>query len=186
MKIGSSTPHGKADHVTLKAPGIWQYSTPGHGGYKLDRARNAAVHPALRRKGGWYEEDCEYAKVVLNFHALYTSAEVEQAHHTAKQYYPDTYTAATGNPVTLAESRVLREREFHTTHANDHVVTSAWGDWHGAVPKDHVGVVACLGGDRTKRDTERYFLLTAAQYETRAEFGFVIDLATAKVWENHP
>jgi hypothetical protein len=58
-RVGMRTPWGRADHVDAVAPGVAAVSTPGHGGIKLDRARNAKVPHATRTKGGWYEEDCQ-------------------------------------------------------------------------------------------------------------------------------
>ena len=45
----------------MLAPGAWTLSTAGHGGIKLNRKRNALVPADARAKGGWYEEDCEWA-----------------------------------------------------------------------------------------------------------------------------
>jgi hypothetical protein len=50
------------------APGVWSVSTAGHGGIKLSRERNAAVPAYLRREGGWYEEDCEWAIAAVVHH----------------------------------------------------------------------------------------------------------------------
>lgn len=59
MKVGGRTPWGGADHVNEVVRGVFAVSTPGHGGLKLDRVRNAKVPAATRQKGGFYEEDCE-------------------------------------------------------------------------------------------------------------------------------
>jgi hypothetical protein len=199
MKIGSRTPWGKADHVKEVAPGIWQVSTPGHGGYKLDRVHNATVDAAWRRPGGWYEEDCEWAIVVLTFEQTFREqaptdhvfrSTVVNAHSTARNYYPDQYTAVTGQTIPLAESRVLREREHKRAVVDKLVVVSAWGDWHPAVPKGFVGVFAVLGGVRVNFDANRisslnpgkYFLVSEAEYKERNEFGFVIDESKHQVW----
>jgi hypothetical protein len=180
MKIGARTPWGKADHVKEVTPGIWQVGTPGHGGYKLDRAHNLKVHPAWRNAGGWYEEDCDWARVVLTFPELYTEQDREQAHSTAKQYTPDEYAAVIGQPVTLAESRKLRERAFKASVGDQLVAVSAWGSWHPAVPKGHVGVYAVPGGDRSRPG--QHFLVTDAQYQEGAEFGLVIDETKHQPW----
>ena len=65
------TPWGQADHVTHLPHGIVSVSTPSHGGYYVPpEAREkmpeaARVSPFL--KNGWYEEDCDWAIVVLSF-----------------------------------------------------------------------------------------------------------------------
>ncbi|HEY3253806.1 MAG TPA: hypothetical protein VGJ91_07655 [Polyangiaceae bacterium] len=186
MKIGARTPWGKADHVKEVVPGIWQVSTPGHGGYKLDREHNAKVHAAWRNAGGWYEEDCEWARVVLTFPELFAENDREQAHSTAKQYTPDEYTAVIGRPVTPAESRKLRERAFTATMADRYVATTAWGDWHPGVPKGFVGVYAVLGGSDLDgyrpRGTGKHYLVSVSRYEQRAEFGLVIDETVDQPW----
>lgn len=61
MQEGSRSPWGPVQHVTNLAPGAWSVETAGHGGIKLDGARNRKVPAAARSKGGWYEEDCEWA-----------------------------------------------------------------------------------------------------------------------------
>jgi len=192
LKAGSRTKWGKADHVTNVAPGIQNVSTPGHGGYKLDRARNAEVHAAWRREGGWYEEDCEWSIVWLTFEQAFRDhaptdhvfrSTLEQAHHTARQYYPDEYTAVTGSRVTPEQSRELRRRQFAADNRANYVATSAWGEWHAKVPAGFVGVVARKAG--TDRTDQRYFLIPAADYEAREEFGLVIR-PEHQEWSDHP
>jgi hypothetical protein len=184
MKEGARTPWGTADHVKEVAPGIWQVSTPGHGGYKLDRANNARVHIAWRKEGGWYEEDCEWSRVAITFPEQFTESQCVHAVSTAKQYTPDEYTAVTGKPVELAESRVLRERAFVAAFADKYVARTAWGDWHEAVPKGFVGVYATLGGANTAPAfyAGKYFLVTEAEYAARSEFGFVVDETKHPGW----
>lgn len=184
MKEGARTPWGKADHVKEVAPGIWQFGTSGHGGFKLDRERNAMVHHAWRKAGGWYEEDCEWARVALTFPEHFTEKECEHATSTAKRYTPDEYTAVTGTAVTLEESSVLRERAFRAAFADKYVARSVWGDWHAAVPKGFVGVYATLGGANTAPMVHegKYFLVTEAEYGARGEFGFVVDETKHQRW----
>lgn len=63
------TPWGRSDYAKEYAPGIVWYGTPSHGGFKLDRERNAAVPDYMRREGGWYEEDCDWA-IVATVHPI--------------------------------------------------------------------------------------------------------------------
>lgn len=194
MKIGSRTPWGKADHVKIVAPGIWEVSTPGHGGFKLDRVHNVKVHVALREPGGWYEEDCRWAIVAFTFPELFKPAEVDGAKQTLRDYYPDDYRLASGEEVTAANSRKLRETAFYVDHADRYVVMSAWGDWHDKVPKGMVGVVAIpalraldrVQGRPFGTVTEKWCLLPEPDYrKPEGAFGFLIDETKHQVWENH-
>jgi hypothetical protein len=63
---GDSSPWGKIDHVQFYEPGLCFVSTPGHGGFKLDRLHNSKIPLPYRLPGGWYEEDAE-AAVVAHF-----------------------------------------------------------------------------------------------------------------------
>lgn len=172
--MGTRTPWGTSDYSKKYAPGVIFYGTPSHGGYHLCATKNALVHEAWRRKDGWYEEDCDWAIVALTFPELFAE-HLAHARSTAKNWYPDAYTVVTGLPVGLEDSSVLRKREFDAWHAKDFVVVAAWGDWAEGVPAGMVGVVATLGGDRAAPGA--WFLVPAAEYEGRREFGFVIDPA---------
>ena len=76
------TPWGKSDDDGQSyGPGVTFYSTPGHGGFRV-LARVRAQWPAALRDfpstaSGWYEEDCEWAIVVLAMPERF-SAEMQQ------------------------------------------------------------------------------------------------------------
>jgi hypothetical protein len=142
---GTRTPWGTSDGSTKYARGVIFYNTPGHGGFHLSATRNAQVHPALRKAGGWYEEDCEYHVVVFTFPDLFPGKR-ESSIASLKQYNPDGYTAATGQAVSLEESYVLRARVEREANKDRYVTVAAWGDWQPGVPKGHVGVFAVRGG----------------------------------------
>lgn len=87
MKLQSS-PWGKPDFQKEIAPGIISLSTPGHGGYWLSKEMRAQMPETLRRKTpfageGWYEEDCDWAIVVLAFPWFFTENERYFACRTA-------------------------------------------------------------------------------------------------------
>lgn len=67
QRVKTVTPWGKADSKIKVTRGINFYSTPGHGGYKVSKKLNASMPAPLRNSDGWYEEDCEWCKVVLAF-----------------------------------------------------------------------------------------------------------------------
>lgn len=178
VRVGMHTPWGWADSASVVADGIGRVSTPGHGGFKLAPKMNAKVDAAWRTRGGWYEEDCEWAIVVLTFPKHFDEAKVASAKAVAKATFPDAYETVTGETVTLAESHVLRKREFAKETANKLVVICAYGDWHKAVPAGMVGVVATVGGKRETGTPETKLLVPASEYHLRAEFGFVIEDAS--------
>ncbi len=185
--VGKRSPWGTVENENVVAEGITFVSSPGHGGYKLSRERNAKVDSAWRAKGGWYEEDCDWAIVALTFPEVFPTEHegvdlVDLTHRTAKNYYPDAYAVATGNPVLDEESYVLRQRAFRGEHVDDLVSISAFGDWAEWVPAGMVGVFAVVGGrgalpTSSVNEQGRYYLVPAAEYRNRPEFGFIVDPA---------
>lgn len=169
------TPWGKAQSIYPKAEGIVRVITAGHGGYKLDRKRNAAVHEAWRKAGGWYEEDCEWAIVVLTFPQYFTEADIADAKFTAKNWFPEEYTKVTGEAVPTEESLTLRERAAREVHKGKWQTVSAYGSWHKDVPEGKVGVCAKIDG-RYGQGESKYFLVPAEEYEAfKGPIGFIVD-----------
>lgn len=178
------TPWGTAQSENTIAEGVTVVTTAGHGGIKLDAARNAKVHKAWRQKGGWYEEDAEWAIVALTFPNLFPEAHRIDAHRIGKDYYPDQYEQVFKVKVLAAESYELRERDFRARTADKWVATAAWGyrnDKAGRVPvpEGMTGVVATLGGRRTDGVEERWFLVPAAEY---SGLHFVVDEQRHTEW----
>jgi len=94
------TPWGWSQIISNVAPGILFASTAGHGGFKLDRKLNAQVPAEMRKRGGWYEEDCEWAIPFLTFPEIfeethdmeYPFEELQQiAVDTLRKYCPEAY-----------------------------------------------------------------------------------------------
>lgn len=171
MKQPKRSPWGPVDHFREFAPGMANVGTPGHGGIKLDRARNAKMPEAVRRPGGWYEEDCEWSLVALVFPEAFSEKEREHASSTAKNYFPEEYTAVTGKSVAVEESYLLRKRAFEAETRTKFVTRSACGDWADWVPKGMVGVIARRASD----DAERTYLVPANEYQDRNGNPFVVD-----------
>lgn len=65
------TPWGKSQYSKQYVRGIVFYGTPGHGGFRVSKTKQAKMPEALRldngKNCGWYEEDCDYALVVMAF-----------------------------------------------------------------------------------------------------------------------
>lgn len=177
MREQKRTPWGIADSKVEYGEGVTLYGTPGHGGFHLDRKRNAKVHPALRKAcgdGPWYEEDASWAAVAYSFPELFTSRERRLATEALKRWYPHAYMAATGEKVELSESHVLRQEEHARKHANDwHAIAASSDDDNPGMTR----VIATVGGRRSDWNTtveEKTFLVPSSEY-TVGELSFVID-----------
>lgn len=83
------TPWGKADRKEIIAPGITFYSTPRHGGYKVNKKQRLMMPPQWQNADGWYEEDCEYLKVILSFPQHFSQTLVDHANRTYKRFFND-------------------------------------------------------------------------------------------------
>ena len=103
------TPWGASQSATVLAKGVTFHSTSGHGGIHLAAPLNRRVHEALRRRGGWYE-DCAYHIAIMSLPELFAPEKIEEAKRGVKEWFPDAYTAATGEAVSSDESHVIRER----------------------------------------------------------------------------
>ncbi len=165
------TPWGASQGATIYAEGIVAHSTAGHGGFKLSAERNRQVHPMLRSRGGWYEEDAEWAIVALTFPHLFTSYERRGAERTIKDSWPDAWEAIFGTILQPGESYEKDRRAFETAHAADWIVISAITSDRR---KGFVECVATLGGKRGHAVEERRFIVPSDEYNV-GRFGFVID-----------
>ena len=198
---GMNTPWGKAQHVEQIAEGIFSVSTANHGGTLLDRKRNAQVPDYMRKSGGWYEEDCDWAIAAIvhfdDFAAYHENADWfyktgpngkeyesktarlrEGIHSILKNWRPREYTRFTGNALAVEESYVLRKEKFKLESADLIVGTGAFGDWAKNVPKGKVGVVACLGGrgeNGQSHNEATCWLVDAERYAARDSFGYIVD-----------
>ena len=166
----AETPWGTSQVLRLYADGVVSYSTAGHGGFHLDPAQNALVDELWRNAEGWYEEDCEWAKVAATFPELFTSYERASADELLRHSEPDAYERIHELVLAPGQSRVKDERQFRRDHATDWIVISAINSTF------HPGFVECVatpGGERTVKDERRY-LVPSGEYEI-GPFGFVID-----------
>lgn len=175
---GASTPWGTAQVSRRYAEGITFHSTAGHGGFHLDEAANAHVHPFYRNAGGWYEEDNQWGKVAVSFPHLFTDFERRCAHRTLRDDEPDAYEKVHGVVLAPGDSFTKGRRAFEREHADDWIVTVA-------IRSDHepgfVECVAARGGDRSGRGVRRY-LVPSDEYRV-GRFGFVIDEARHRLYD---
>lgn len=140
---------GAPDRAVQILPGIWEVSTPSHGGMVLSDERQAAMPEALRLDTCAYEEDVDWALVMLGFAAEFAALPargsdllVDTARASVKTWHPDRYGAFTGEAVDLGESPVLQRRAAYQAMIGKYVVCSASGSWADWVPDGKVGVVA--------------------------------------------
>ena len=91
-----NTPWGPSQDINRVAEGITFVSTAGHGGLRLEKELIALLPPlALRttfnRQGfaGWFEEDVDWAWVVLCLPWLFPEAQQEPARRTLECFHPD-------------------------------------------------------------------------------------------------
>lgn len=168
--IRVSTPWGMSQSATVYADGIVCHSTASHGGFKLDRTRNAALHPALRIKGGWFEEDQQWSRVATGFPDLFTDREKADAERTLREWEPEVWEAVYGRVLGPEESFMRDRQRFEREHAHDWVVIAA-------VRSDRypgfVEAVATIGG-RRDGGQQRGFLVARDEYSA-GRHGFVIN-----------
>jgi len=174
----SQTPWGVSQDATVYAEGVESHTTAGHSGFKLSDERNGRVHPLLRAKDGWYEEDCAWAIVAITFPDLFTGFERRCAERSIKDSWPDAWETIFGFVLAPGESYEKDRRAFHEVHAEDWILNSG-------ITSDHrEGFIECVampGGRRGAGAEERRFLVPAKEYAA-GRFGFVIDPCRHRVY----
>ena len=160
--MATNTPWGPAQSKEKIAKGITVYTTAGHGGIRLSKGRQAQMPEALRLDGGWYEEDCESARVVVAFPDYFSDEMNRLALETLKRWNPDAYEAYFGVTLSEGESLIKDQRIFFQRHKNDLIGIAAIG-----VGQDMVEVVATPGGQRGSIAKERAFRVPQDEYESR-------------------
>lgn len=165
-----ATPWGLPNRCVRYAEGVLSYSTPSHGGFHVDRERLAAMPAVLRNKDGWFEEDCEWAKVATAFPDLFTAYECDHAERTLRDWMPDAWEAVHGCRLDASESYTREQQQFERDHAKDWVVISAS---RSDGRPDQIACVATQGGHRGNVPKHE-FLVPRAEYGI-GRHGFVID-----------
>jgi len=186
-EMGDAERYGRC--AGANAPGIGSVSTAGHGGIKLDRAHNAAMPGYMRRDGGWYEEDCEWALPFVIFGGEMIAAgtldggQLTRAWDTFRHWFPDAFERHTGMEIPAGQSYVKDDRLFHEANKDRMIVISAAGDWQEGCPQGMVLCTATRGGSRAPGAyaARVAYLVPAEEYETRSRYGFVIDEARHKL-----
>lgn len=125
---------GDINEAVEIAPGIVQVFCSGHGGLKISPERNALIPEPIRRRGGIYEEDCDFFIVQRSFPEAFRDSEaisehlrgrklediVSEADDSVRRWSPDGWEKATGREVQPGESRVRDEETFRHRFAQEH------------------------------------------------------------------
>jgi len=122
---------------------------------------------ALKRDGGWYEEDCDYSRVIIAFPEYFTQKDIDSAYKTLATWFPDAYEAYTGITLKPGESYIKDKIAFDAAHKNDFVVISAIGR-----DNDMVEAYATIGGQRGISGID--IMIPKTEYDARDCFGFVV------------
>lgn len=172
----TSTPWGTADYCYKYARGVIQYATPGHGGFKVAITKALQMPPALAKMGMnwggalWFEEDCQYAAVMLAFPELFNEAQVKQAKASLMRWNHEAYEEFYGVVLSPEESHSKAEAVFQEQNKGKLVGRSARSLEGGMVK-----VWARPLGLPYYEEAEKAFLVPATEYATRSPFGFVIE-----------
>lgn len=171
------SPWGEVDCQMFVAEGINFVTTPGHGGFKLDRKQNQQIPQCFRRKAGWYEEDCEAAIVIFFFPTFFSEKERQEAIASMMNYEWEAWEKHFNVTLKPGQSPGKDRHLFDIENAGNFVGKAAWGSWHEDVPTGMVGVCA----RRQTDGAEKYFLVPSDEYDQR-RFGFVIDESRHQLW----
>lgn len=162
-------PWGGIDQAEQVHSGIWRVSTPSHGGFIISAERQAAMPASLVLADVTYEEDVDYALVVLAFAAEFEKTGtagallVRNAHDTVRNWHPDRYASFVGRAIGAKDSHVLALRDAYRARIGRAVVVAAFGNWADWVPPGKTGVVA-----RTLTGVDQLARPTYAADDTRA------------------
>lgn len=172
----SYSPWGKysSSDTHSHARGITSVSTASHGGFKLSKGRIVEMAKKGLPAKIWYEEDCEYALVVIAFPQYFDEAMVNNAKEVAKDWYPDEYMKFANVTLTINDSKRLRQRDFDKRNENNWVVISAMGSWHEHCPDGMTLCCATIGGRRSHDAKQKYFLVPKDEYNNCTFSSFVI------------
>ncbi len=168
------TPWGTSQNVEILAAGILSVSTASHGGIKLDRKNNAMVPAYMRRAGGWYEEDCDWAICALVFPGAFPE-QLDAAKDTLKNWDPDAYEQFFGITLLEGESRTKDEQTFQERNKDKYLVLACTAVGNGMV-EVFAGRGGRLSNGQYPADTA-YFLVPGIEYNNQNPSRFVINEA---------
>lgn len=110
-----NTPWGKSQHHTQYGEGIVFHTTAGHGGFYVSPTQRKLMPKLLKSfktfcgKDGWYEEDADWAVVVIAFPDKFDKSMLQSAIKTinwSKDYFGEDVIEYV-NSLSLAELPVM-------------------------------------------------------------------------------
>ena len=91
-----NSPWGAIQTCRTIAPGIISVTTASHGGLHVAPDLLAKMPEAMRStpysRGGWFEEDCDWALVAVSFPEAFGETLVQAAKRTIASVYPELVT----------------------------------------------------------------------------------------------
>lgn len=172
------SPWGPVHEARELAPGIWDVSTAGHGGIKLDPKLNQRIPEYMRRSGGWYEEDVDWSHVATVFPEFFDEKTRRLAERIFLEWRPDMYEQFYKVKLEEGASQTRDLAVLMERHKNNLIARTAFGDWHPQVPEGMVVVYATLGGKggaAAEADPESgYFLVPGDEYQRKSWAFFVV------------
>jgi len=170
------TPWGASQEQKQIAKGITRYSTASHGGYHVSADRLAQMPDCIRAikpwaGTGWYEEDCDWALVVLAFPELFTPMDCYYAVKMVKSSNSD-YFASLQPYWEMSILKIAEERgkEFQRANADKYASgSSSWGSDDAVIWAQHMTTgaritVRAKGAARDKlSDLPQFFTLEEAE-----------------------
>lgn len=152
----SKSPWGKVQLAEYITPWLTRVHTAGHGGYKVDRSHNGVIPEYARRKGGWYEEDCEWSIVFSTLESLIKETCFdfskencerifkENCHkETFKNWYPQEYEMFFNVKLKEGESYIKDSKDWEKRSQNKWHVVGA-----GMVDNEWCKLTLCFNGER--------------------------------------
>lgn len=163
-----NTPWGKFQYKEKITRGINFYSTASHGGFKVSKKLNEQVPEALRNEDGWYEEDCDSARVYIAFPQFFPADRVLMAMESLKRWDWMAYEKHFGVTLQKGESVGKDEAMFLYENKDKFKAYAAWGDWHKNVPAGMVGLLVEKNVMKPNAE-KKYILVPAEEYAKRSE-----------------
>lgn len=177
MRKVTHSPWGKIDVRKNISDDIIEVSTPSHGGFGvtgkakqniLNMFPSVGEHVDVNNEMSWFEEDCDYAFVILANKECFQEKDIQAAESSMKSWYPEAWREYSGDLPDIKESIMLRKKLFEEQHMNDNVVISALGLTDGMVL-----CIAKVGG-RNGDGEESAWFVEKEKYDQRGQFDYVI------------
>ncbi|MDQ5987784.1 MAG: hypothetical protein CSYNP_03530 [Syntrophus sp. SKADARSKE-3] len=190
-----NTPWGESQVAVHLSVGITRHHTASHGGIYVEPIQNNLIPEYMRNADGWYEEDCEWAKVAVVYPKCFVknlgndqqlTEAFTEALSTLREWFPEAYEHYTGLQLGAGESHTRDMQLFARANRDKMVVVSVVND---SEDSSWVICFAVRGGrgedyQYASLDTATY-RIPAVEYQTRTRFGYVVDEDVYKPVQRH-